>query len=300
MIFRSDAKQMTQGRRSALEEARRSVMNVTLGVTPRYTEDSVRASTFEEWARWAGSLRNPDSMRNGLYYGFQPVYDLLISEQDGALRMRIEDRQMALAALNGIVDATREYLAGYYRGMPNTAMAAARIRQLAPAVSGFGPAAEYIKRDRNIDKPLLGLTPGRVLSFTRQLAEHIADGEINMPDCVVVAACGASEIGLAVGGILGIDVGFMRRSKKRGDRDVRTIREHEPELERMLRGKTVLCVEDLVTTAKTLKELMTVAQLRYGAAEVYGASVKVAEDGDFVTIPHYMKNTSFNLYGLRW
>jgi orotate phosphoribosyltransferase len=77
---------------------------------------------------------------------------------------------------------------------------------------------------------------------------------------------------MPLSGLLGVDVGFIRKSKNRGDYHALVIAEQEEVIIAAANGNRVVCVEDYVCSARSLMDVMVKIE-GYGAASVMGASV---------------------------
>jgi len=228
-----------------------------------YKESDIGAISFPDWARFAGSVNDPDQIRNAIYYAFQPLYDALVRGEGGSRRAGAVD------ALSSLTRLGVKYLTGYYRGEPDVKLFRNELEQIGPQMKQLS-SVRYETKFRNVDRN--GINPAGIHSFLRQLLENALDGKTKVPDYVIGCACGSSEIVMPLSGILEVDLGFIRRSHRRGDDDPVIVPEHKQGLRAGSEGKNVLCVEDYVCTATSLSKVMERAR-SYGAASVAGASV---------------------------
>jgi hypothetical protein len=217
-------------------------------------------SSFKEWADDAKKTTNPQKARGVLYYVYQPLYDALISGE-----MPLSHRNEAARALAQVVETGVDYLTGFYLGKPDTRLVQKLGKDLGPRLAEL----PYSSKFRNVDRN--GITSKDIHLFLLNFANHFSKSKTRVPNFVIGCACGASEMAMPLAGLLGCQVGFMRRSHRRGDDLPKTIKEHQALLKKM-RGKTVICIEDYVCTGQSLKRVMDKAKA-YGAAKVYGASV---------------------------
>ena len=82
-----------------LEARLRKLSDANLSESRRYCHDHVDARNFPEWLDYAKTtLHDSDAIRNALYYGFQPLYDSMIS---GSIPP--ESRSSALKVLDRLV-----------------------------------------------------------------------------------------------------------------------------------------------------------------------------------------------------
>lgn len=126
----------------------------------------------------------------------------------------------------------------------------------------------------------------------------LLDKKVKIPEYIVGAACGSSEVALSLGGILGVPVGFMRMSKKRQDSTVKIIKEHEPFFRMFVAGKQVTCIEDYVCTKKSLKEVMSKTK-HYDPASVTGTSIRDSCDSDHYALKSIIARKNFHVFVLR-
>ncbi|MDE1823073.1 MAG: hypothetical protein KGI00_04300 [Candidatus Micrarchaeota archaeon] len=262
------------GIRRVLESSMRRLDGVRLRGARSYGAHDIDARDFGEWFKLAKNVRDPDQARNYLYYGFQPLYDSLI-----AGTFRDGRRQFAVRSLEGIIDASRVYLTGYYMGQPDIGLLREGMRRIEPDIGRLGKETRYRTKFRNIDNNRI--YPDSILSFLRQFLEHAIDGKIKTPDYVIGCACGASEIAMPLAGLLDTGVGFLRRSKRRSDTKVHVVQEQRPAIQQKVQGKDVVCIEDYVCTSISLGKVMEMTS-SYNASSVLGASVAFSSEGTYV------------------
>lgn len=234
-----------------------------------FSKDEVPFTNFVEWAFALAEVKDPDKARNFLYFGFQPMYDLLIpdnSNLDG-------QRPQILRALDEVVSTGRKYLAGYYTGQQDLGLVNALGLRLAPVMRS-SPAPFKLK-NRNVDRN--GISAADICTFLKAYTNHVLQGNMAMPDYVVGCACGSSEIVMPLAEISKIPLGFIRRSWRRGDTNPRVIDEHQRILAKELNGKKVACVEDYVCSGESLKRVMQMVK-KFGASDVIGLSVNESEN----------------------
>jgi hypoxanthine-guanine phosphoribosyltransferase len=97
-------------------------------------------------------------------------------------------------------------------------------------------------------------------------------------------------------GVLETDLGFIRRSFRRGDNEPKIIKEHEQAITNHVKGRNVLCVEDYVCSGLSLKKVMQSAQ-KYEPEELRGASVN--NSGYNNSLVEEVKKPKFHLYKLK-
>ncbi len=235
----------------------------------------VTAQSFKDYFDFVCSLKTPDEVRTGLYYGFQPLYDSLIK---GGLNDA--QRQNALTALEAITKVSRDYLTGYYFGEPNVKSAIEQVKGLKNNFTEL-KSAEYHKKFRNIDYN--HIYPRDILLFFTKILQHFIAGDYAPPKFILGCACGSSEIVLPLSKILDTNEGFVRRSYRRGDDQPRLVREHEKYLRDNIKDKSVLCVEDYVCSGESLRQVMLKAK-EFGAKDVHGSSINNSHEADVLNL----------------
>lgn len=279
----------TDGKRKALEKNMLRLDRVQLNGTRKCDRDDVDAHSFLDWIRFAKQLKDPDAIRNCLYYGFQPLNDRLISgDIDNIFR------PLAVNALNGIIDTSTQFLMSYYTGKPDITVFNDGIKQIEPNIAALGSTVLYSKKYRNIDYN--GIYPNDVLSFLRRFLGYVIDNKICIPDYVIGCACGASEIAISLAGVLETDVGFLRKSKRRNDERVLVVREQGPIIQERAANRNVVCVEDYACTSESLGYIMEKAA-SYRASSVLGTSINFSHEGNYVQ--NFVNDYKFNLFKLR-
>lgn len=261
---------------------------VRLPTRKRYGANALDANSFPDWAEKARKVADLDLVRNALYYGFQPLYDALISSkafQDG-------DRRVAMDALTDLISIGTAYLTGYYTGEPNLLQFQEGIGALSASFERLENVPYRIK-SRNID--CNGIYPQDILAFLRQFLEYTASTKSAVPETIVGCACGSSEVVMPLAGILNINLEFIRKSSRRGDDAPCIIPEHDSTLAEHIHQKNVLCVEDYVCTGQSLYRVMEKVR-GYRATTVRGASVNRTGCTYLVTDVQQKK---FNLFRLR-
>lgn len=249
----------------------------------KYGEGDVDCGSFKEWGEKAARVSDPDQTRLLLYFGFQPLYDVLIESL-----VKEKERTPAVKALNEIIKSGIAYLTGYYTGRPDPKSFAAA----AQGVSDLLPDAMYKTKARNIDQN--HISANDVLMFLRKFATAVQDGSVQRPDVVVGCACGSAEIAMPLAGVLGAKLKFMRRSHRRYDTDARILKEHQRHIG--LQGKNVLVVEDYVVSGASLGTVMKKV-LELGASTVTGASVNCPA-GPCEMVSETTRCTKFHIYKL--
>lgn len=273
-----------------IENRLEELSRVDLSHSQRYGEADIAHHSFEGWASYAQSVRDPDRARNALYYGFQPLYDCLVSDD-----LPDSGRRLALDALNHLIDAGVSFLTGYYSGKPDVKVLKDTAKQLKPSFEELN-GTRYRTKFRNIDY-YSGLSrPEDVLSFLRQFLEYSLDGKIFVPDYVIGCACGSSEVAMPLAGLVSSKIGFIRRSKRRGDAYAKLIQEHEDEIRQNVSGSRVVCVEDFVCTGGSLLSVMEKAS-EYKPLEIKGVSLHRNGDYGFGSgLKQEVDSRTFNLF----
>ncbi|MBI4152830.1 hypothetical protein HY495_03905 [Candidatus Woesearchaeota archaeon] len=245
---------------------------------------------FGNWASFAESINNPDTIRAAIYAAFQPLYDHLIDDR----RIGVEPRKKAVVLLNGLITLGVDFLTSYYSGEPDKK----RFKEgVALLKQGFDEIsfANYRQKDRNIGQN--AIFPNDIVLFLQEYLQHSLDGNKPHTDYVVGAACGSSEVAMPLAGLLGVDVGFIRNSKRRGDSHALVIPEQEPVIKEAARNKRVICIEDYVCTGKSLRDVMKKVE-GYGVASVQGASVRNSHDWGFC-LKETTGKSGFHVYSFK-
>jgi hypothetical protein len=274
-----------------LRELERSLLlmdGVRLNANGKYGESDIDARSFPEWIKFAKGLRDPDRIRNCLYYGFQPLYDSLIS---GYIGNKL--RPVAINSLNGILETSTQFLMSYYTGRPDRELFYCGINKLDSDIAALGRNVLYLTKSRNIDRN--GIRPNDILSFLRQFLVYVVDNKLEVPDYVIGCACGASEIAIPLAGALQTNVWFLRKSKRRDDEKVFLLGEQEPTIKECAENKNLVCVEDYVCTSESLGYVMEKAA-SYKPSSVLGTSINFSHEGTYVK--NFVDKPKFKLFKL--
>lgn len=243
---------------------------------------------FEEWFKELKSVRSADMARNRLYYGFQPMYDALISGSAAG-----SQRPKAVRCLQSIVNSSVEFLTSYYLGKPDLGI----VRDLAEQIESdksLPVEVGYTTKFRNIDSNQI--FPRSVHGYLVDCIGRIVKREIERPTLVIGCACGSSEIAMPLAGMLGCGLSFIRRSKRRGDDDPLVLSEHEHGIRTAAKDNVVFVVEDYVCSGGSIKRVME-KMVAYGASKVYGTSIRNSHDDDLVK--ELVAEDYFHLYELK-
>jgi hypothetical protein len=248
-----------------IEKARKKLDGVDGKIGQRrYNLGNVSFRDFRGWANAAETVNDPDFARTVLFFGFQPLYDILIESigLDGS-------RATALTALGRIVSEGTEYLSGYYIGEPKIEIINNLGRELKPAMEEIN-LSRFRTKFRNVDYN--HIYPDGIASFLRQFFDSTLDGRILSPDYIASVACGPSEVSMPLAGLSHVGLGFIRRSHRRGDDSPKIIKEQEEAIAAGVRGKNVVVIEDYTCSAASLAKVMTrVSEM--GPTSLLGASV---------------------------
>lgn len=245
----------------------------------------INFSSFQQWTDVAKTVSNPDEARHVLYYGFQPLYDAIISE-----KVVKNKRKDAIKALDKIMKAGVEYLTGYYLGNPETSI----INKLAKEIEKVVDGVDYYYKTRNVDYN--GISTKDINLFIRTYIEKIMDSGMPKPDTIIGCACGSSEIVMPLAGILGAKLEFIRRSKRRNDEAAIVIDEHVKRIKKNVAGKKVVCVEDYVCTAQSLYEVMKRTKM-FKPDKLHGAGVN-GDSSDIDDMKVEIIEKKFNIFAL--
>lgn len=229
-----------------------------------YNHLDIVTSNFAGMFSAAAEVQDPDKARLFLYYIFQPMFDSLVDRT-----VVDSERGKALDSLRKITHIGTQYLVSYYTGEPEPRL----IRGLAEELktSSVSDRTPFKIKFRNVDYN--AIFPEDILGFLRAYAEQADLGKVLLPDVVIGAACGASEVAMPLAGIMGAEIHFIRRSHRRGDTSPKVIKEQEEQIKKAVEGKSVVCVEDYVCTGESLSRILKLAK-SYGAAELQGVSIR--------------------------
>lgn len=235
------------------------------------TATAVPFRDFESWRDYANRVIDPDKARGVLYYGFQPLYDALLENRFPSE----SSRKVGLDVLDKIVGVSKRFLLSYYTGRPDVS----EIQEM--AVDLKEPVGElrdvrYITKFRNVDSN--GIFPDTILNFVRRFLKEAKEGRLVVPDYVVGCACGSSEIALLISQMVQSGVGFIRKSKRRGDQNPRVIEEQREQIRRGVEGKDVLCIEDYICTQGSLRRVMEACN-EFNPRILQGAAVRNSHEG---------------------
>ncbi len=263
----------------SLEEKLKVIDGSPLRSANSYTYDDIDANTFQEWHDFALEVSNShkpqdsDKLRNALYYGFQPIFDLLVSDNPHSLG---EKRKTALSFLDKIISLSRKYLHGYYSGNPNIKDTHQDLASLALDVTTLANIP-YTTKSRNIDRN--SIYPRDIHYFLIHYIRAVLDNKFIYPQCVVGSACGSSEIVLALAEVFDIPVGFMRMSERRKDKSIKIIEEYHARFQETICERHVVCVEDYVCTGRSLQVVMDKVKT-YDPAALIGVALRNSQMGD--------------------
>jgi len=236
-----------------------------------YNHEYRQAGSFYAFAKLAKKSSEPDAVRHGIFYLWQPLFDGLFWEPSG------ERRERALGLLDSLTAVGRTFLSGYYQGSPQNAVfnewLEASESDLA-AIDGMS----YRRRQRNLDRfddPYMP-TPDDVLVFLRKLLQTAGDG-IEIPDYIIGCACGATEIAMALAELLECNLGFVKFSKDSG---LKVVPEHVTAINENTAGKKVISVEDIVRSGENMAMVMRYLD-PYGPSSLIGAAPFYQRESDW-------------------
>lgn len=267
----------------SLEEKRKALSNFSL----KYNEEDhlkLGVSNFKSWIGYTVKVRDPDKARAAIYAGFQPLLDALIDD-----RVCASLRPVAVKSLDDITKIGIDYLTSYYLGEPNLNALREGVALLADGMNKLGELP-YLLKFRNVDYNRVYVP--NILSFLQQSIDYSMDGKFFQPEYILGSACGASEVVMPLAGILGVDLGFIRWSKRREDDCAKFVKEHEDRIRNGVNGKKVVVIEDWVDYGITLKNLLGfVSSLE--PQELRGASIINYQNRK---LKELVSEEDFNLY----
>jgi hypoxanthine phosphoribosyltransferase len=232
--------------------------------------DKREFSTFNQWLECAKKVINVDEARHTIYYAFQPLYDGLLESL-----FPLGRRKKAKLALDKVYVASKEYLSGYYLGEPDVKIVRQLANEIEPFIKDLTP---YRYKFRNVDYN--GISTQDINLFMRTYISNLKN-ENKFPNTIIGCACGPAEIAFALGGILEIDVDFIRRSKRRDDENARIIRGQTTKIRKLISKKNVLVIEDYVVTSRSLFMVMEKTKT-FGPSKLVGAAINSDTDLDFL------------------
>jgi len=250
-----------------------------------FTVSDISADDFSEWIGEATIAKSEDKMRNLLYFGFQPLYDVLIDA-----RLSNSQRSESLKMIKQVTNISQDYLTGYYTGQPDLKKTIGALGILSVQATQLD-GTPYRTKFRNIDYN--GISPEHIRMFLENFLTHALDKKIAVPEYVVGCACGSSEIVFPLAGVFGTHSGFVRRSQRRGDDEPVLISEQEPEIMKSTKGKDVTCVEDYVCTSRSLYKVMKRVE-QYNPRTIMGAAVNSVGGCEYLR--GVVRKRKFHLY----
>lgn len=222
--------------------------------------------SFVETGKMLSSVNDVNTARHLLYYAFQPLFDLLLTE--GHIK-----RTEAISLLGEVTDTSKKYLTEYYLGKPDLKI----VHNLGNKIRNYELSEPVYKtKFRNIDYN--GIYAKDIGRFIKRILLMVDKGKIEKPDAIIGCACGSSELALPLAGVFGCEIGFIRKSKRRSDDEPLLIAEQTDVIKEMCNGKNVICVEDYIVTARSLDAIMSKVK-SMGAKTVIGAaSIRSADE----------------------
>jgi len=276
-----------------IEKIRKSLDGATKEVGKRsYDLDDINFYDFKGWGEAAAEVKDIDLARTVLYFGFQPLYDLLIDNSPSKRKFWKDSRRnTAIETLDSIISQGTQYLAGYYIGNPDIRI----INELGiSTLENMGELNDlpFITKSRNVDHN--GITPQNIVKFLQQFLDNTLDGKSLPPEFVVGVACGPSEIAMPLAYLSGTELGFMRRSYRRGDDAPKIIAEHKNHLKKNISGKDVVVFEDYVCTGESLRKVM-VKTKSFHPKSLIGTSINISGSPNMNKIVSRHKFQSYEL-----
>ena len=277
-----------KGKLKRVETVLKKINNIPLEDYTRFDVGSMPVESFSDWGTFATSRKNPDEMRNALYYGFQPLYDALIEERVAGTR-----RSSAISLLNHLIQTSVDYLVSYYCGEPDVQTAKEQIRSAKEGLASINDIS-YKTKFRNVDHNYI--YPANIGSFLVQFMENTLDEKVSPPDYVLGCACGSSELAMPLAGLLSADLDFIRRSHRRGDEGPKILPEQKKEIAKKILRRNVVCVEDFVCSGESLWEVMNHVK-KHKPASVIGTSSHFSEQGRMLGVK--VNEENFRLFSLK-
>lgn len=229
------------------------------------TPASIQAGSFPAWMKELQETSDPDKVRSVLYWGFQPLLDVLVDKE-----LKGVTRKDAAHALDVLLSVSQEFLTRYYTD-GETDFHPEAIQEIQDTLNAM-EAVYFHRKDRNIGLYGDHCLPKNIQAFLKSALKAIDKSVIPEPDYIVGCACGSSELVLPLAKILDVPFDFIRRSKRRGDPDPVVLPEHNERIKERAKGKSVLVIEDYVCSGGTIHSVMKKMQ-SFKPETVYGASM---------------------------
>jgi hypoxanthine-guanine phosphoribosyltransferase len=227
-----------------------------------------QAKSFKDWFTNLSKQTDSNDIRNWLYFGFQPLYDRLVEDV-----LPNSVRPIVVRLLDDLIQINTEFVRNYYLAQEQHFWDGA-LQKLQDIQTLEIP---YRTKFRNVDYNIINVR--RIHGFLTSITDFFIEEDLPIPDHVVGCACGASEIAMALASLMETKPLFIRSSKRRGDELSKILSEHHAEFVDKFKDSTVLCVEDILCTGKSLKMTMKKV-VKYHPKMVYGVSLHDGEEGD--------------------
>lgn len=271
-----------------IESLRKKLDKVDLINANSYTISDLDINSFKNWCKVASNTNNQDKARNLLYYGFQPLYDLLVDNIING-----DDRKKAILVLDEIINISTKFLSSYYIGEPDTSILKVGLSNISPLFDNLDGYTFFMK-NRNID--INKIHSQNILNFIRDFLDCNLDGKVSSLDYFVGCACGSSEIVMSLSGITGTPLSFLRYSKRRRDNKVKMIKEQKSDIKKNILNKKVGVFEDFVCTRKSLMNVLNEVQK---FSPYYNKGFSIMDSHEEENINKELNRSDFKVFSLK-
>lgn len=192
--------------------------------------------SFSELLEYSANAKTASEARHAVHCLFQGVYDLLYNYQ--------------IASVNElyirIVRMGIKFYTAFYQGE----LELNTLHNLLPSLE---PLKEYDNKYRYKSR---GNFPNLVdASNVGEYLQEVINSGYTF-DTIVGIACSASEPAMALAGLLGLDLQFIRYSKRRGDDEVTTLDFMTEQVKSAIKGNRVLVIDDCVQYGVSMEHAM--------------------------------------------
>ena len=238
--------------------------------------DSVEANLF--------GTRNADLGRKHVYYVLQPLHDAISNKN-----YEVGNRTKLVKAFDEVMLLGIQYLKGYYTGKPDLDIVSKILEHIKPLASVL---KKYYCKERNCDWN--GIYNTGIFMYLKQFMNHCLDNN-HVPNTVLACACGGFEMSMALSGVCNIPLEVIRYSKRRGDGKMMVFNEHRARINKSIKDKFVIIVDDYVCYGQTMNHTMKKI-IRMKPSKMLGSSVCGGDNGGSGNVKITVKKEKFNLY----
>lgn len=233
---------------------------------------NVSFDSFTELLDYGAEMKELNEARHVMHCIFQGVYDLLHKHTIPAVE-ELYDR---------IVRTGIKFYSEFYLGEGKM-----------ETVSNLLPALQILKDyDDDYRYKSRGNFPSLVdASNVGYYLEEVINSHFNF-DSIIGIASSASEPAMALAGLTGCELEFIRYSKRRGDDNVTVLDFKEADITQSINLKSVLVIDDCVQYGVSMTKAMDYVR-SLGAIKVYGSCIYNDNSNDLNEV---VRNQNFHLY----